>query len=554
MPPLSREQQRRVDLALWHFGGLAVMLWQRWFVACQALFIIFWMTYVHNRSPATAALSAHGPLNDPTPAVRIHAGSAQRSAAAYHTQEGSIPKVTQRMGWKPEQISINSRTFDFPAVPAANFTHSVVAPVHADGLNYLLMYNVCVMVRPRKLPRLVMYGADASSSLHHERRHGFFYGEMTEWEDRPGATVPQREVHGFQWHHGVTLGFRAPWRQHIGHFWDATGGLWFTVLHSQLFPWLRSVSRVLALGYRHGEHGYTTSLLDCLVDALTRSAALPARPAILSETELSVVSPQIHCFEQLALAGMMATAAPYFVGGVFSSVRDAEAVRHEVYSSLSVPEPVRARYAPIRLLFIDRCGGGASKRCITNHNALVAAVLASAAHLGMQSEHSMFDVVHWPAAMGVSDAVAASAQLHVLTLAQQAALFRGADVVIGFHGAGLTNVVLMETDSVVVEVKPLALYEAVFAAFAASAGVVHLEVPALHPVDCAVPLEAACFESPLDIASYVDGNFKACSQAPKQCDYTLSDAEIQDVTRRVHAAAQHILTRKRPHWGSHPLR
>ena len=68
-----------------------------------------------------------------------------------------------------------------------------------------------------------------------------------------------------------------------------------------------------------------------------------------------------------------------------------------------------------------------------------------------------------------------------MTVAEEAAFFRGVDVVVGVHGAGLTNMVFARPGATVVELTPRGLVFPTFVKLAAAAGIRHRMVPGVEP-------------------------------------------------------------------------
>jgi capsular polysaccharide biosynthesis protein len=68
-----------------------------------------------------------------------------------------------------------------------------------------------------------------------------------------------------------------------------------------------------------------------------------------------------------------------------------------------------------------------------------------------------------------------------MTVAEEAVLFRAADVVVGVHGAGLTNMVFARPGTTVVELTPRGLVHPTFLKLAVAARVDHRMVPGVEP-------------------------------------------------------------------------
>jgi hypothetical protein len=180
------------------------------------------------------------------------------------------------------------------------------------------------------------------------------------------------------------------------------------------------------------------------LDAILRELAIPEL-AICPKPDFAAASERFRAdlaIERIDLAGFdLSARRPEY--DCERMTRAAAAVAARLRSRIAAEAAELAGWGPTRLLVIERgkpdpfysspesdrphAGAGASRRTISNHAELVAALTA-----------------HFPSCRNV--------QLENMPLARQIALFRAADIVVAQHGAALSNVVWMRPGRAVVEI------------------------------------------------------------------------------------------------------
>ncbi len=434
--------------------------------------------------------------------------------------------------------------FPEPCSVSSNCSFSAVKYVQEDGLNLLLAYNVCITLgKDHRYSGLVFHASKNSawmntSVLRTNGDAGFYWGQLKQWKESVDVPIPAADDPSMIWHAELAALIRPPWAKHIGHYWDGVGAMWYMLLHSSRFPWLRELRQLVLWSTPRDELEYNTGMTNILRNQLNSKTTHGMSIDTLSDPLLREHG-AVHCYRKAVIPGMMLTAQPQRVGGVFASVEDAQLMRNTVYRVLNISSPDHARSRPIRMVVLDRCPG---TRCIVNHDAMLTAILESRVS-------AKLDFTEWVAEIGLADTFNASrAKFDLLSLREQVLVSRHADIVLGIHGSGMVNVVFMETNSVLIEIKPLAIIEPVFYAFAASSGQAYMYSFAMSTMNCERgPVPSLCLEDPLAFRTYTGSNSSLCNQLPKFCSFQLTPREIQVVVRNVFHATQEVLTRKRQH-------
>ena len=118
-------------------------------------------------------------------------------------------------------------------------------------MNLLLAHNVCVTLgKDHRYSGLVFYSSKDSAWLDASelRTHGdagFYWGQLKQWEERVDEHIPAADDPSVIWYGGLSALVRPPWAKHIGHYWDGVGAMWYMLLHSSRFPWLRDLGRLV---------------------------------------------------------------------------------------------------------------------------------------------------------------------------------------------------------------------------------------------------------------------------------------------------------------------
>jgi len=268
----------------------------------------------------------------------------------------------------------------------------------------------------------------------------FLYGFKFKWnfENREGP-IPQ---HDYVFIPGITTVIMPGWRSHIGHWTEATLGLYHQLLYPKKYPWVSATNRILLLNTPMYDIAYNKMILEIILSILPEKE----RAKLIIDNG-DTFPHKTFCLEKANLVGW---AVHEDWGGYFASPYEADHFRETTWKLLNItPAPLKKPLDKVTVFLIDRGVGGNGGRRFTNHQEVID-------NLKKQDD--------WIELHPHSGALQAG------TFKQQVQWLSETDILLGAHGSGMINSMFLRPHSVVVDMTPGRILETIFQRLAISSG------------------------------------------------------------------------------------
>lgn len=280
--------------------------------------------------------------------------------------------------------------------------------------------------------------------------YNFLYGFKFKWDfSNVQNTVPK----DYALIPGITNVIMPGWEHHIGHWIEATMGLFHFLIHEKKFPWSANMDRLMLLNTPENDLEYNRELLNIILSVMDSET----RERLIIEHGARRMQ-QNFCLEKAILIGW---SVHEDWGGLFASHREADLFRTIAwnYYNIDPSPPVRNNLDNVVTFVINRATGGNPGRRMTNHAQVVEYI-----------KNEPWTAIH-----------NRSGALQNMSLKEQIMCMRETDILIGTHGSGLFNSIFLPRHSVVIELEPGMILETCFQRAAVSAGhAYYIDIPPDH--------------------------------------------------------------------------